>query len=119
MRVLLDNCVNHRFGRHFLDREVVHVRDLGWTELSNGKLLAAAEEAGFGVLLTVDKSIRKQQNLKGKSINLLTLDTPSILIEDIILFVSDSEAAIRHLEASDLKGQDVLVVLTRPSPAQE
>jgi len=34
----------------------------GWDKLKNGDLLRAAEEAGFEVLVTPDKSIRSQQN---------------------------------------------------------
>jgi hypothetical protein len=36
----------------------------GWDTLSNGALLNAAEEAGFELLLTTDRRIRYQQNLR-------------------------------------------------------
>jgi hypothetical protein len=36
---------------------------MGWAEFTNGKLLSAAEEAGFDVMVTVDQNIRYQQNL--------------------------------------------------------
>jgi hypothetical protein len=42
-------------------------------ELSNGELIDAAEQAGFEVLLTTDKNIRYQQNLKGRRIALVVL----------------------------------------------
>jgi hypothetical protein len=70
MRVLLDNCVDVRFARLITGHEVMHARDLGWQELSNGKLLAAAEEAGFAVMVTTDKNIRHQQNITKKAITL-------------------------------------------------
>jgi hypothetical protein len=38
----------------------------GWDTLSNGALLNAAEEAGFELLLTTDRRIRYQQNLRGR-----------------------------------------------------
>jgi hypothetical protein len=41
--------------------------------LKNGDLLSAAEEAGFEVLVTSDKSIRYQQNLQGRKIALVIL----------------------------------------------
>jgi hypothetical protein len=34
--------------------------------MTNGDLLAAAERAGFDVLLTADKNMRYQQNLTGR-----------------------------------------------------
>lgn len=45
----------------------------GWGTLSNGALLDAAEEAGFDLLLTTDRRIRYQQNLKTRRIALVVL----------------------------------------------
>jgi hypothetical protein len=41
--------------------------------LSNGALLDAAEEAGFEVLLTTDRRMRYQQNLRARRIALVVL----------------------------------------------
>jgi len=41
--------------------------------LGNGELLKEAEAAGFEVLVTTDKNIRYQQNLKGRTIALVVL----------------------------------------------
>ena len=46
--LLLDNNIDHRFARLLTEHEVVHARRMGWAELLNGDLIAAAEEAGFG-----------------------------------------------------------------------
>ena len=45
----------------------------GWDRLRNGDLLAAAENAGFDLLLTTDKNMRYQQNLTGRRIAILVL----------------------------------------------
>lgn len=45
----------------------------GWDTLSNGALLNAAEDAGFQVLLTTDRRIRHQQNLRARRIALVAL----------------------------------------------
>ena len=74
MRVLLDNCVDVRFARHIVGHDVRHCRDQGWQDLSNGRLLSAAEEAGFSVLVTVDKNVRHQQKLSKRRISLVTLN---------------------------------------------
>ena len=47
---------------------VVEAIERGWDAISNGELIAAAEEAGFGLLLATDKNIRYQQNLEGRKI---------------------------------------------------
>ncbi len=49
--------------------------DQGWAELTNGDLLAAAEQSGFAVLITADQNIRYQNNLTGRMIALLVLST--------------------------------------------
>jgi uncharacterized linocin/CFP29 family protein len=41
--------------------------------LANGALLTAAEEAGFDLLLSTDKNIQYQQNLKGRRIAIVIL----------------------------------------------
>ncbi|MFZ0963942.1 MAG: hypothetical protein WAO35_24010 [Terriglobia bacterium] len=47
---------------------VVEAIERGWERLLNGELIAAAEAAGFELLLTTDKNLRYQQNLKGRKI---------------------------------------------------
>lgn len=83
MKVLLDNCVDGRFAGDLADCEVVHARSVGWERLKNGELLRAAEEAGFDVLITVDKQMRHQQNLRGRQICLLTIVTRFVTYPDI------------------------------------
>ena len=48
----------------------------GWDKLKNGDLLRAAEEAGFEVLVTPDKNIRHQQNLRNYTIAIIVLGNP-------------------------------------------
>jgi len=47
---------------------VVEAIERGGDRLTNGELIAAAEAAGFELLLTTDKNMRYQQNLKGRKI---------------------------------------------------
>ena len=48
---------------------------MGWAELSNGELLAAAEAAGFDLLISCDQNLSHQQNLTGRRIAVLVLGT--------------------------------------------
>jgi len=41
--------------------------------LKNGKLLDAAEEAGFEVMVTCERNLRHQQNFTGRSIAIVVL----------------------------------------------
>ena len=47
---------------------VVEAIERGWDRLLNGELIAAAEAAGFELLVTTDKNMRYQQDLKGRKI---------------------------------------------------
>ena len=75
MRVLLDNNVDHRFARLLIGHDVVHARHMGWKDLFNGDLISAAESAGFAMTITADKGIRYQQNLRSRTISVITLDS--------------------------------------------
>jgi len=48
----------------------------GWDTLKNGELLTAAEEAGFDMFLTPDKSLRYQQNLAGRKLAVVVIGNP-------------------------------------------
>ena len=52
---------------------VTKAKDAGWDRLVNGELLKAAEQAGFEVLLTTDKNMAAQQNLKSSRIAIVVL----------------------------------------------
>jgi hypothetical protein len=52
---------------------IVEAIERGWDRLVNGELIAAAEAAGFDVLVTTDKNIRYQQNLTGRRIAFVVL----------------------------------------------
>jgi len=45
----------------------------GWSQLLNGELLRAAEDAGFDVLVTSDKNLIYQQNLSERKIAIVAL----------------------------------------------
>lgn len=44
-------------------------------ELTNGDLIRMAEGAGFDVMITTDRSIRYQQNLAGRRLAFVVIDT--------------------------------------------
>jgi hypothetical protein len=68
MLILFDNGTPAPLRYALKGHVVVEAIERGWDRLANGELIAAAEAAGFEVLLTTDKNIRHQQNLKGRKI---------------------------------------------------
>lgn len=76
MLILFDHGTPRSIARWLTGHTVVEAFARGWDRLSNGELLKVAEEAGFDVLLSTDKNIRYQQNLKGRRIAVVVLGNP-------------------------------------------
>ena len=76
MLILFDHVTPSGIARLLPGHSVTRAKELGWDTPANGDLLAEAERAGFDVLLTADKSMRYQQNLRGRRIALVVLSTP-------------------------------------------
>lgn len=72
MRVLFDqgtpNPLRHALPSHFVSTAY----EMGWSSLSNGDLLAAAE-AQFDAFVTTDQNLRYQQNFAGRRLAILVL----------------------------------------------
>ncbi len=75
MRLLFDHNVPAPLRRLMPRCDISFADECGWSELTNGDLLAAAEAAGFDALLTADRNLRHQQNLSGRHIGLVVLST--------------------------------------------
>ena len=75
MKVLLDECVPVQVRRALTGHEVATAQQMGWGGISNGDLLAAAENAGFDLFILADKNLRYQQNMAGRRLPILELWT--------------------------------------------
>jgi len=74
MLVLFDNGTHRTLARYLIERHTVtEARARGWAELENGELLTRAEAAGFEVLVTTDKNLSYQQNLKSRRIAIVVI----------------------------------------------
>ena len=73
MRILFDHGAPAPLISFLTGHTVTKAKDAGWDRLVNGELLKAAEEAGFEVLITTDKNMVTQQNLKGRAIAIVVL----------------------------------------------
>ena len=76
MLVLFDQSTPVPIRPFLREHKVETTSQRGWDKLKNGDLLRAAEEAGFEVLVTPDKNIRNQQNLKNYTIAIVVLGNP-------------------------------------------
>ena len=73
MRILFDHGTPAPLIPFPEGHTVTKAKDEGWETPANGELLKAAEKAGFEVLLTTDKNMVSQQNLKGRTIAIVVL----------------------------------------------
>jgi hypothetical protein len=77
MRVLFDHNIPSGLARGLTGHEITEAIQRGWQRISNGELIANAEQAGFDVFLTGDKRIRYQQNLTGRRIAIVVVGNPT------------------------------------------
>lgn len=82
MRVLIDECLPKKLKLELKDHLVKTVPEAGWAAKQNGELLRLAE-LDFDVLLTNDKNMEHQQNLKSFDLAFVVLVAPTNDIEDL------------------------------------
>lgn len=72
MRVLFDQGTPVPLRNYLGEHKVATAAEMGWSRLSNGQLLDAAENQ-FDVLITTDQALRSQQNLRDRKLAVLIL----------------------------------------------
>ena len=72
---------------------------MGWTGMKNGDLLADASQQ-FTVLITADKNLRYQQNLKDHRLSIIVLPTNQVsLVVTLLPVIQD---ILRAIQPGDL-----------------
>jgi predicted nuclease of predicted toxin-antitoxin system len=94
MRLLLDECIDEGLRYHFTGHECQTCRYTGLSGLANGALLAAADQAGFDVLITVDQNMPNQQSLRGRSISLLVVRARTTNLDDLLVLMPELLSAL-------------------------
>ncbi|HEX7414957.1 MAG TPA: DUF5615 family PIN-like protein [Bacteroidia bacterium] len=74
MKLLLDENLPKRLKQDFTEHEVFTVRDKLWNGKKNGELLTLMMADNFDALLTFDKNLQFQQNLKKYALPVLVLN---------------------------------------------
>jgi hypothetical protein len=77
VRILFDQGTPVPLRKLLTSHQVETTFERGWSTLSNGDLLLAAEREGFEVFVTTDKNIRDQQNFGGLRIAVVVLSSTS------------------------------------------
>jgi predicted nuclease of predicted toxin-antitoxin system len=102
MKILIDECVDERLRLSFTAHDCQTVRFAGFAGLKNGRLLEAAESAGFDVLITVDQSIPDQQNLTERKLAVIILCGQTNRLRDLLSLVPAATAALESIRPSQV-----------------
>lgn len=97
MRVLFDHNVPAYLLPLFPGASTAY--QAGWHELSNGDLLTVANEAGFGLFITLDRGFREQQNVAGSAISIAILEPAGQSRTEITAAAEALAAAIPQIES--------------------
>jgi predicted nuclease of predicted toxin-antitoxin system len=71
--VLLDHNLPHKLRTLLGNHDIVTASYMGWGKLKNGELLQAAEDDGFEVFVTGDRSLVDEQNLSQRRLAVVAL----------------------------------------------
>lgn len=82
MRIFLDECIDWRLSRDISGHDVKTARQMGWTAIKNGELLALAS-AHFDAFVTVDRNLAFQQDVPGLRIAVVVLQAKSNRLSDL------------------------------------
>lgn len=94
MRILLDEQLPRQLVPYFVGHDVRTTQEQRWAGKRNGELLKLALAAGFEILVTGDKNLEFQQNLKNSGLVVVVLVAPSNKLEDLLPRIPGALAAI-------------------------
>ncbi len=83
MRVLLDANLPRGLARLLAGHEVRSAHAHGWSDLDDGPLLDAAAAAGYDAFVTMDQSLRFQQNLAARPMVVVLLRARTNRLPDL------------------------------------
>jgi predicted nuclease of predicted toxin-antitoxin system len=101
MRILLDECMNPRVRTAFADHQVKTVVEMGWSGITNGKLLSLAEK-DFDVFVTLDQNLEYQQNTQRSRLGFLVVKVPDNKISRYEPIFADMRAAVERLQPGQI-----------------
>ena len=102
MKIFLDECIDWRLARDIVGHEVKTARQMGWTAIKNGDLLALVSEQ-FDVFVTVDRNLSFQQNLASLSIAVIILEAQTNRLADLKALIPHLLTAIKSAQRGRLQ----------------
>jgi hypothetical protein len=101
VKILFDQGTPRPLRRALVGHVVQTAYECGWSTVSNGDLLTAAENAAFSLLITTDKSLGDQQDLSARSIAIIVL--PTTQWPEIQQHIGEILAALDSIKAGEYR----------------
>ncbi len=98
MRILLDECIDESLRHAFAGHLCQTCRYAGFKGLANGDLIAAADDAGFEVLITVDQNMAYQQSIRNRAISVVVLRAGTTNIDALLTLMPEVLACLEALK---------------------
>ena len=102
MNVLLDESVPKALGFELEGHFVRNVQVMGWSGVSNGRLLRLMGENDFEVLVTCDQNIEYQQG-NSLPIALMVLIAPDNRVPTILGLASEVRSALKTITRGEVR----------------
>jgi hypothetical protein len=97
VRVLLDESVPRQLATELRSHDVRTVVQVGWTGVQNGELLRRTAEAGFEVLVTMDRNLEHQQNIARAGLGVLVIIARDSRVETVVPLAGSINTALSKL----------------------
>jgi hypothetical protein len=102
MRVLVDECVDHRIQSHIVGHDVWTVEQMGWKGKTNGELLKEMVANNFEVFLTVDKSFQHQQNIQAAGLAVVLMRPNRNILVELLPLIPAVIAALATIKVGEV-----------------
>lgn len=103
MKILLDECVPHLFAESLRPHEAVTVKAAGFKGLSNGKLLATAQQQQFDAFVTVDKGVFFQHSQGRFALRIICVRAVTNRAADVLPYAGLVLDALRTMSPGDVR----------------
>ncbi len=101
MRILIEECLPRKLKLELSNHFVQTVPEAGWASKQNGELLRLAERE-FDVLLTNDRNIEHQQNLKQFDLAFIVLVAPTNDINDLKPLIPAVKDVLNYIQPGEI-----------------
>jgi len=102
MKLLLDECLPRKLKREFVGHEVFTIDEAGFKGLKNGSLIQSASEAGFEILVSVDKNIEHQQNKTNLPLAILVLSARTNRLESLLPLMEEALEILKAIKTGEI-----------------